>query len=126
MFVLFSPGPPVLEPNYFPRVPVGREVVTTAVEPGRNRQITVNQNLNDRVVIGCKAQGRPKATITWFEDGVAINTSDPNFNVTVPRPGRSILEIAVTMDTTCHTYSCVGTNMADFVTGQVEVCGERE
>ena len=88
--------------------------------------------LHDRVTIGCRAEGLPQPSITWFRSVDSgpleeVNTSLNTFNVTSPGPGESLLTAALSLDeTNCFTYACVADNGIGSVSGSAQVCPERE
>lgn len=67
--------------------------------------------LTDRVIIGCRAKGRPVPSITWRTmPPNLLNFTSPDYNVSF-LPGQSILSVALAEnDLTCVTYICNATN----------------
>ena len=99
-----------------------RDTVTTPTPV-----IEVQYNSFDQLVVACKGRGLPKATIRWFVNNVEVNMTDPIFNVTVLRPGRSILTVNLaSIDTTNRVYRCEARNLQGVATGEVQVNGVGE
>lgn len=88
--------------------------------------------LTNLVTIGCKAEGRPKARIRWFEqqsDGQRgpVDFSSPLRSETVPRQGQSFLHVVIGSNSTfCTTFTCEAENGGGVVSGEIEICPQRE
>ena len=94
--------------------------------------ITGTTQLIDRVSIGCKASGRPKADIMWSvmlpgREAEAVDLSDPDTNATSARQGQSVLTVRFNnMQTSCFTYICTASNGGpDTPQGSATVCPQR-
>ena len=121
----FIADAPEIISNFIPFQPRQRQRIFTTADPAApNAQI--NFNTVDQLVIACKGNGRPKATIVWSVNGdTDFNTSI--YSVTVPRPGRSVLTVNVSdIDTAPRTYSCEASNAVGTATGTVLVSGVGE
>ena len=129
LFFLSTVAPEIVN-NFIPFSPIFGVVVVTAQNPAPAEPILLNVNEVDQLVIACKGQGRPKATITWFvsiggDTPMMINESSPNFDITVPRPGRSYINTTVNQ-VGCNVYTCNAENNAGEAEGSVEVCAVGE
>ena len=55
---------------------------------------TVNESAT--VQLTCEVEGKPKPTVTWFKDGVEVNTSVPEISSTHPgSDGRSVSTLTI-------------------------------
>ena len=85
-----------------------------------------------QATVGCKAEGRPRASITWYRmvRGGAreqLNNSQLDVNITSAREGQSILTVALSSsNTNCYLYICVAENGGAPVEGSAEVCPIRK
>lgn len=110
-----------------------RTIIPT-LEPDPNTDTIIDGTilLTDRVTIGCRADGLPEASITWFRTDnfgpeMEVNTSLSTFNVTSPEPGQSFLTIDLDfMDTRCFLYICRANNGIGTVDASAQVCPERK
>ena len=91
--------------------------------------------------IGCKGEGLPKSSITWYEvdpmnpgDDESLTRMDrveiiddlrDDVMITVPREGRSVLSINLDpRNIACRRYICNATNSAGSAVGGVDICLE--
>ena len=91
------------------------------------------------IYIGCKGEGLPKSSISWYQapvpdvfgrgnldnsNRVFINdTLRDDVLITVPRQGRSVLRLELDpTDETCRRYICEATNAAGNAVGGVDIC----
>ena len=128
LFFLSTVAPEIVN-NFIPFSPRPGELIVTAQNPAP-AMINVSVNEVDQLVVACKGQGRPKATITWLvsiggDTPMMINESSPNFDITVPRPGRSYINTTVNQ-VGCNTYFCNAVNNAGGAEGSVQVCAAGE
>lgn len=140
------PEPPVIDNSFFSgRASPGEQVVTARsegneltifpiVEPTTPGSPTIDDTsqLVSRVTIGCKANGRPKADITWMvsESGTAaveVDIGSSEANVTEPRQGQSLLTVLLdNSNPVCFRYICIAENGAGMVEGSAQVCPRRK
>ena len=145
--LLLSVGPPVINDAFFPGRP-GANELRASVRPVEQQLVTImpiiaplnpsvtviadESLLTNTVSIACKADGRPKASITWFmqvagdanRQPVDLQSSSANESST--SQGRSILTVALSSNTDCVTYFCDAENGGPTVMGRLEVCPQRE
>lgn len=141
----FSAVPPTIDNSFFAgRLSPGEQTVTARssgsmltitplVAPiALNTRIASTSLLTDTVLIGCKANGRPKANIAWTVsvNGAApvdVDTSGPEVNVTSARQGQSVLTVELdNTETLCLQYICNASINGMSVQGAAEVCPRRE
>ncbi len=123
--------------NFFPgeagpneiRVSVRNDLRTIfpLLRPAGNTAIADESLLNDVVTIGCKADGRPKARISWFRMFLNRPREDLTANSTSDRQGRSFLSVdLIPTAFECAVYFCEAENGGPTVVGQVQVCPLRK
>ena len=135
-----------VNPNFVPTFFAGRSspgqivallgrTVSPILRPLNGADLIDDTNLIiNRVTVGCKAEGRPKATITWVmeRNGVRtqVNDSLSAFSITSTRPGNSILTIDLIEDDAliCTRYICVATTprMTSIESDALRVCPIRK
>lgn len=84
--------------------------------------------ITDRVIIGCKAKGRPMPKTTWSTiPPDRINFTLLSYNVSNPGPGRSLLFVSLAEnDLQCVTYICTASNGLGSQNGSARVCPQRK
>ena len=115
-----------------------RTVITTGPLASLTR-VDDGQTIVQTLHIGCKAEGRPKADILWYELDQDPASGEPDLGavarrlindterddvvITEPREGRSVLSVSLPPEELiCRRYICEAMNAGGTSRGGVDIC----